>query len=202
MLRMPRDPLYTIDNLGIGAATIRAKDLDGYDLRLLRDSEGLTRDSTGDVGSMAYTVFLGAIADGIISKRSAAFKVDVVDVYAGVDDINGHPAAAGVVVGICAQMSRSSLVANTGEAPGRNWGLLGKSSCCDDSVFFNQDHIISSFDLWYQSQPWQLIGKSWAYLLDRGLVEGTSITGDIAVPVLLLDTSQGAVVPAEQAVFM
>jgi hypothetical protein len=84
---------------------------------------------------------------------------------------NGHSVAAGVVVGVCAQVSRSSLVANTGEAPGRNGELLGKSGCYDDSVFFDQNHVVPSFDLWYQSQPCQLISESWAYLLDRGLVD-------------------------------
>lgn len=80
--------LNTLDDVGHGARAVGAEDLDGLDVSLLGDTVLLAGDSARAVCSVSVAILICiTLRDGLAPRR-ATLEVDVVDVGAGVNDVD------------------------------------------------------------------------------------------------------------------
>jgi hypothetical protein len=112
--------LDTLNDVGHGAGAVGAQDLDGLDVGLLGDTVLLAGNSTRAVCSVSVAILIGiALRDGL-SPRRTTLEVDVVDVGAGVNDVDVNTLATvlGVEVLVEGAEAQAVTVGDTGEAPG------------------------------------------------------------------------------------
>lgn len=111
--------LYTLDDVGHGARTVGSENLDGVDIGLLCNTVLLASDSARAVSTVSVAVLvLVTLRDGL-APFSAALEVDVVDVGAGVNDIdiNALTTLGSVEVLVEGTESKAVAVGDAGETP-------------------------------------------------------------------------------------
>lgn len=112
--------LDTLDNIRHGARAVGAQDLDGLDVSLLGNAVLLAGDGAGAVCTVSVSILIGiTLRDGLAPGRTT-LKVDVLDVGAGVDnvDVNTLTAVLGVQVLVEGAEAQAVTVGDTGETPG------------------------------------------------------------------------------------
>lgn len=80
-------PLDTLNDIRHGTRATGSQDLDSVDIGLLGNTILLASNSTGAVSSVAVAVNVIVTLGNSLSPASTAFKVDVVDVGAGINNI-------------------------------------------------------------------------------------------------------------------
>lgn len=112
--------LDTLDNVGHGAGAVGAEDLDGLDVSLLGDTVLLAGDSARAVCSVSVAILICITLRNGLAPRCATLEVDVVNVGAGVDDVdvNTLTTVLGVEVLVEGAEAQAVAVGDTGETPG------------------------------------------------------------------------------------
>ena len=112
--------LNTLDDVGHGARAVGAEDLDGLDVSLLGDTVLLAGDSARAVCSVSVAILICITLRNGLAPRCATLEVDVVNVGAGVDDVdvNTLTTVLGVEVLVEGAEAQAVAVGDTGETPG------------------------------------------------------------------------------------
>lgn len=102
--------LDTLDDVGHGARAVGAQDLDGLDVSLLGDTVLLAGNSARAVCSVSVAILIGiALRDGL-SPRRTTLEVDVVNVGAGVDDVDVNTLATVLGVEVLVEGTEAQAV--------------------------------------------------------------------------------------------
>lgn len=80
--------LDTLHDVGHCAGAVGAENLDSDDIGLFGDTILLTSDGAGAVGAVAVAILISIVGWNGLAPLSATFKVNVVDVGAGIDDVD------------------------------------------------------------------------------------------------------------------
>lgn len=108
-------PFHTLDNTGVAARAVAAKDLDSDQLGVLRDTVSLTSNGARDVSSVITAVHIIGVG-GVGTPGGTALKLRVADIDTGVDNIGSDTLSSRRVVEIIG--GARLLRADTGETPG------------------------------------------------------------------------------------
>lgn len=119
--------LDTLDDVGHGSGTVRAQDLDGLDVSLLRNTVLLAGNSARAVSSVSVSILISIAGWDSLAPRRTTLEVDVLSVCSGVDnvDINALTTVGGVEVLVEAAKGEAITVGDTGETPRRVLFELG-----------------------------------------------------------------------------
>jgi hypothetical protein len=110
-------PNHTSDNVSHGPATVGAKDFDSDDVRSFGNPISAGGNSTGTMSSVAVTVLINVIGRDSLAPRGTAFELLVVDVDAGVDNIDIDTFTSIRIVNILRERTKTELrsVADAGK---------------------------------------------------------------------------------------
>src|SRR5206468_10440854 len=104
------DPIDSGDDTGCGSRALAVQHPHGNETYVLRYTVLHAADSSGDVGAMSVAVGRAAPNRHLVDARcSATTKIDVTEVDAGVDDVNGDVAAV-VGVGVSVVKGQCALI--------------------------------------------------------------------------------------------
>jgi hypothetical protein len=111
--------LDTLHDIGHGTRAVGAKDLNGIDVGLLRDTVLLTTDSSGAVSSVSVSVLIGIASRNGLAPVGTALEVDVLNVRAGVDNVDIDTLTTVGLVDVLVEVAevKALLVGNTGQTP-------------------------------------------------------------------------------------
>jgi hypothetical protein len=102
--------LNTLDNIGHGARAVGAEDLDGLDVSLLGNTVLLAGDSARAVCSVSVAILVCiTLRDGLAPRR-ATLEIDVVNVGAGVNDVDVNALATVLGVEILVEGAEAQAV--------------------------------------------------------------------------------------------
>lgn len=115
--------LDTLDDVGHGAGAVGAENLDSVDVGLLGDTVLLASNSAGAVGAVTVAILVGITVGDGLAPVSTILEVDVLDVGAGIDDVNIDTltSVGGVEVFVPGTEAQRVAVGDTGKTP---WGVL------------------------------------------------------------------------------
>lgn len=113
-------PLDTFDDVGHGTRAVGAEDLDGVDVGLLSNTVFLTGNSTRAVSTVTIAIYIFITFGDGLAPVGTTFKVNMVGVGAGVDDvrINTLTTILGVEVLVKGTEGEAITVRDTGQTPG------------------------------------------------------------------------------------
>jgi hypothetical protein len=113
-------PLDTLDDIRHGAGAVGAEHLDSVDIGLLGDTVLLASNCAGAVSAVTVAILIGIAVGDSLAPVGAALEVNVLDVGAGVDDIDVNALAAigGVEVLVVGAEAQGITVGDTGKTPG------------------------------------------------------------------------------------
>jgi hypothetical protein len=112
-------PFDTLHDIGHGTRAIGAKDLDGIDVGLLRNTVLLATDSSGTVSSVSVSILIGIAGGDGLAPVSTSLEVDVLDVRAGVNNVDVDTLTTVRLVDVLVEVAKvkALLVGNTGQTP-------------------------------------------------------------------------------------
>ena len=102
--------LNTLDNVGHGARAVGAEDLDGLDVSLLGNTVLLAGDSARAVCSVSVAILICITLRNGLAPRRATLEVDVVNVGAGVDDVDVNTLATVLGVEVLVEGAEAQAV--------------------------------------------------------------------------------------------
>ena len=140
--------LDTLDDIGHGAGAVGAEHLDSVNVCLLGNTVLLATDSAGAVSTVSVSILISIAGGDGLAPLGTTFKVDVVDVGAGVDDVdvNTLTALGGVEVLVEGAKGQAVPVGDTGKTP-RGVLLEGGFLLGAHGVDFLVN--LDIFDLWH-----------------------------------------------------
>lgn len=117
-LRLSSSPDDTTDDIAHGTAAVAAEDLDGNDVRSLGDTVLARSDRASAVGTVAVAILIDVVLRNGLAPERATLELDMVDVDAGVDDVNIDALATSRVVLVLGERAECKLrpVTDTSEA--------------------------------------------------------------------------------------
>ena len=104
-----RRPAHTADNIRHGATSVGAKDLDGDNVGLLRNTILTGSNSASAVGTVPIPVFINIIQGHSLSPGCTTFEFSVVDVDTGVDDVNVNALSTVCIIFVLGKGTESKL---------------------------------------------------------------------------------------------
>jgi hypothetical protein len=112
-------PFDTLHDIGHGTRAIGAKDLDGVDVGLLRNTVLLATDSSGTVSSVSVSILIGIAGGDGLAPVSTSLEVDVLDVRAGVNNVDVDTLTTVRLVDVLVEVAKvkALLVGDTGQTP-------------------------------------------------------------------------------------
>lgn len=138
-------PFDTLDNVRHSSRTIRAEDLNRVDGGLLSDTKLLSANSTRAMSSVTVTILINVAGRNSLSPVSTALKINMLNVSAGVDDVDINTLTTVGLMNVFAETSKVErlLVGDTGKTP---WSaLLGTGGITlkrvDRGVFLNISNL-------------------------------------------------------------
>lgn len=118
-------PFNTLNNVRHSAGTIRTENLNRIDGGLLSDTILLSANSTRAMSSVTIAILINVAGRDSLSPVSAALKVNMFNVSAGVDDVDINTLTTVGLMNVFAETCKVErlLVGDTGKTPGG--ALLG-----------------------------------------------------------------------------
>jgi hypothetical protein len=137
-------PLNTGDDIGHRAGAVGTQNLDSVDVGLLGNTVLLASNGSSAVGTVSVAIFIGVTSRNSLTPGSAALKVNVLGVGAGVNDVDIHTltAVSGIKILVEGSEAQRVSVRDTGQTPR---GIL-----LNRGVFHGVDErvLLDVLDLW------------------------------------------------------
>lgn len=125
--------LDTLHDVGHGSGSVGAEHLDSVDIGLLGDTVLLTTDGTRAVGTVSVSILISIAGRDGLSPVSTALKVDVINVRAGVNDVDIDTLTSVSLVNVLVEVAEveALLVRDTCQTP--------RSRVLNDGVLVGKD---------------------------------------------------------------
>lgn len=184
--------LDALDDIGHGSRAIASEHLDGVDMSFLGNTVLSASNGTGAVSTVAVTILILVASGDGLAPEGTTLEVHVLDVGAGVNDVDVHTltTVGGVQVLVECSKRQARSVGDSGQSPrGTLLDLrLALLESVNDGVLLNKLDLFGLLaSLKFQKQEWDDC-KSIALsthlgllsdLLDGGLVEVAGITEEV-----------------------
>ena len=102
--------LNALNDIGHCTRSVRAQDLDSSDVCLLRNTILLAGDGSRAVSAVAITILIWISRGNSLAPLGTTFEVDVVDIGAGINDVDIDALAAVVRVDIFIKIAKAKSI--------------------------------------------------------------------------------------------